>query len=122
MDTSEMYNGWINRETWVANLWLTSSIEEFYRHCVTLSENIADDNELADALRDYTSLIFEYRNVQYWPGAPRSIVERITHNGQMFLGDLLGNDDDNAIVSDSTLNRAMGKIDWHAIADSVRGK
>ena len=49
--TSEQYNGWTNRETWLANIWLDAGEVEngaFIRLATELSAS-----ELADSLEDY---------------------------------------------------------------------
>lgn len=49
--TSEQYNGWTNRETWLANIWLDAGEVEqgaFIRLATELSAS-----ELADSLEEY---------------------------------------------------------------------
>jgi hypothetical protein len=48
--TSEQYNGWTNRETWLANLWLDN--DQSQTHFLTVAAKLSV-SDLAEALEDY---------------------------------------------------------------------
>jgi len=48
--TSEHYNGWTNRETWLANLWLDNDQSQAHFLKVAGEVSVSD---LAEALEDY---------------------------------------------------------------------
>lgn len=41
-DQDDMYNGWKNKETWAANLWLANEFEAYCEAVDTVKEMVAD--------------------------------------------------------------------------------
>lgn len=56
--TDTDYNGWKNRETWNANLWLSNE-EPLYRHCRELAQSVENNGALADEIEGFA--------LQIWP-------------------------------------------------------
>lgn len=70
--TTETYNGWVNRETWAVNLWLTND-QGLYETCQDMAREAIKDSKrgyprrdprfiLADALRDFVDELKETEN------------------------------------------------------------
>lgn len=90
------YNGWTNKATWRANMWLTSNDEGVYRECVDLAHYAHKAAYEADDRRDrLADLLSEY-------------AEELLH-GPRGEGGWLGD-----IVSDE-----LDKVDWYEIADAL---
>ncbi len=99
---SDGYNGWSNRETWAANLWIENE-EGSYRHALRLTRQAVqnntetDDNE-EDLPCDQDAAVEELASeleIQFSPDGPRDGLA-----GDLFLA-------------------AVRRIDWSEIAQHM---
>ena len=52
------YNGWSNRETWNANLWMTNE-EPIYKLIGTIAKTSRSVSELANSMKGFLLIIWE---------------------------------------------------------------
>jgi hypothetical protein len=92
--TDERYNGWANRETWLASLWIHND-EGTYSYSRELAENATDASPIGrSAVRRLADALCE------WVGT-----EMLPDLGGSFAADLLVT--------------AFDRVDWDEIAESI---
>jgi hypothetical protein len=106
---STRYNGWANRETWLANLWITNE-EWSYNAARELARDTADNWEPIEVLADYYGDV-ETRRLAIIVAVGDALDEWAT---ETFL-DAIGAE---GFVAD-LLNTAWGRIDWREIAEGM---